>query len=77
MLPLIVVTHFFSGVFWLSELLRTAFVGLPGVGVASPGRGLLLLVDVELLRPFSRVGDFTSNTSVSDSMSESICLVAG
>lgn len=68
-----VVTHFFSGVFWLSELLRTALVGLPGVGVASPGKGLLLFVEVELLRPFSRVGDFTSNTDVSESMSESIC----
>lgn len=72
LLPLIVVTHFFSGVFWLSELLRTALGGLPGVGVVSPDRALLLFVDVELLLPFSRVGDFTSNTDVSDSMSESI-----
>lgn len=73
LLLLMVVTHFFSGVFWLSELLRTAALGgLPGVGVTSPGNWLLLFVEVELRLPFSRVGDLTSNADVSDSRSESI-----
>lgn len=69
--PDIVVMHFFSGV-WLSELLRTAvFGGLPVVLPASSDSGLLLLVEVELRRPFSRVGDFMSTPELS-SKSESI-----